>query len=80
MTPGLYGGTDQAGEPIRRAGIIFDRLLCQLETFTDVSSMILTSYQPRRDIVSVRPVVATIAAVMFGCTPQECEKNGAPLF
>jgi len=42
--------------------------------------MILISYRARRDIVSVRPEVATIAAVMFGCTPQECEKNGASLF
>jgi hypothetical protein len=36
--------------------------------------MIHSSHYPKRDIVSVRLEVATIAAVMFGCTPQECEK------
>jgi hypothetical protein len=45
--------------------------------FSSIDSYLV---HPRRDIVSVRPEVATIAAVMFGCTPQECEKNGASLF
>ncbi|MGA7867264.1 MAG: hypothetical protein WCA23_25290, partial [Stellaceae bacterium] len=64
----------------RRVGAIADRSLYQLQTFTRVSSIILTAHHPRRDIVSVRLEVATIAAVMFGCTPQECEKNDASLF
>jgi hypothetical protein len=51
----------------------------QLPTFMAVSSMILISYHLRRDIVSVRLEVATIALVMFSCTPQECKKNGPSL-
>jgi hypothetical protein len=61
-------------------GAIADRSLSQLQTFPRISSMIHTSHYPKRDIVSVRPEVATIATVMFGYTPQECEKNGASLF
>jgi hypothetical protein len=64
----------------RRVGAIADRSLRQLQTFPRISSMIHTSHYPKDDIVSVRLKVATIAAVMFGCTPQECEKNGASLF
>jgi hypothetical protein len=51
-----------------------------MQTFPRVSSTILAAHQPKRDTVNVRLEVATIAAVMFGCTPQECEKNGASLF
>ena len=67
MTPGLYGeypiGTGT------RVVLFSSGSLRELQTFTGVSSIILTSYQPRRDIVSVRLEVATIAAVMFGRTP-----------
>jgi hypothetical protein len=68
------------GDPLAGWVPIADRSLCQLQTFTRISSMIYSSHYPKRDIVSVRLEVATIAAVMFGCTPQECEKNGASLF
>jgi hypothetical protein len=61
-------------------GAIADRSLGQLQTFPRISSMIYTSHYLKRDNVSVRLEVATIAAVMFGCTLQECEKNGASLF
>jgi hypothetical protein len=47
----------------------------QMQTFTTVSSTILTSSHLKRDIVSVRLVVATNTVVLFGCTPLECEKN-----
>jgi hypothetical protein len=72
--------SDWAGHPLAGWVPIADRSLCQLQTFTRISSMIYSSHYPKRDIVSVRLEVATIAAVMFGCTPQECEKNGASLF
>jgi hypothetical protein len=72
-------GTDRAGDAFRRFGLTPTArgFNCQHLRFFFYDSYLV---HPKRDIVSLRPEVATIAAVMFGCTPQECEKNGASLF
>ena len=65
-----FGGYAVSQAPLDLSGrYIFDPHWHQNQAFTGVSSTILTSLCPGRDIVSVRLVVATNTVVVFSCTP-----------